>query len=95
MLAYLDDVVLGVPASCFADALRLLREDLAAVGHFPNPRKLEIWTPSGIPPPSNLSESERARWRPDGLTVLGLPLEHGHGDAERGGAGEEGGRGGE
>ncbi len=104
LLAYLDDVLLGVPADCFADALRTLQEELATVGHIPNPRKLEIWTPSGVQPPG-LPAAAQAQWRADGLTVLGLPLpapapaeenrELGasgeeHGEGARGGGNERG-----
>ena len=73
IMAYLDDVLLGVPRHCFAAALRILREELAAIRHFPAPHKTEIWAPSGNRPPG-LRPADEAAWRPAGLNVLGLPL---------------------
>ena len=73
LVAYLDDVLLGVPAEACAEALRILHEELAAVRHFRSWGKLEIWSPAGIQPPGLPSEAATA-WRPEGLTVLGLPL---------------------
>lgn len=73
LVAYLDDVLLGVPAEACAEALRILHEELAAVRHFPSWSKLEIWSPAGTQPPGLPSEAATA-WRPEGLTVLGLPL---------------------
>ena len=75
LVAYLDDVLVGVPATCFAESLSILQEELRTVGHHANPQKLEVWTPSGIPPP-RLPAEVQARWRTEGLTVLGLPIQH-------------------
>ena len=73
LFAYLDDVVLGVPGQHCAAALQILREELAAIRHFPAPHKTEIWSPGGHRPPGLLAADDVA-WRPEGLTVLGLPL---------------------
>ena len=72
LVAFLDDVVIGVPSRVFAAALRILHEELRTVGHVPHWGKLEFWSPAGRRPPG--LPPEATGWNPRGLTVLGVPL---------------------
>ncbi len=70
---YLDDVILGTPASVFVRALAILRDCLAATGHFTEERKFVVCSPLGGLPEGLLADLAGG-WCPDGLTVVGEPV---------------------
>ena len=51
LFAYLDDVILGVPAAVCTQALTTLYEELELIRHSPSEDKLELWSPEALPPP--------------------------------------------
>ena len=70
VLAYLDDVVIGVPPELAERALSVAQEELGRVGLSLNVDKTEVWSKSGTPP-----DSLRRYWRPDGFVILGSPVD--------------------
>ena len=69
VLAYLDDVVVLVPPELAAEVLPAAQRVLGEVGLDLRPDKTQAWSPSA-PCPPGLEE----QWRPDGLTLVGVPL---------------------
>ena len=67
----LDYIVL-VPHAIAEEITVMLKAELASCcGLKVNPKKLKVWTPSGRPPPGGL----RRHWAPEGLVLLGDPLD--------------------
>jgi Reverse transcriptase (RNA-dependent DNA polymerase). len=71
VLAYLDDVCLGVPPDLAEEALAVAEQLLAECGLQLNLTKCKAWSPSGVCPAASLQHL----WNPSGLVVLGAPLD--------------------
>ena len=69
VLAYLDDIVLVVPAALAGDAQDIAMTTLAPFGLALASTKTQAWSPQ-TPCPSCLT----AQWRMDGITVVGTPI---------------------
>jgi len=69
VLAYLDDVVVVVPPELASQALLTARAAFADLGLELQPSKTQAWSASS-PCPQGLEP----QWRPDGLTLGGVPL---------------------
>ena len=68
--AYLDDVLVGIPADAAARVPEFAAAAFLPVGCAVNENKTEVWVPAGVCP-AGCSEW----WSPRGLRVLGAPEE--------------------
>ena len=66
--AYLDDVLVGLPAAAAARVPELAAETFARVGCVVEQQKTKVWVPAGLCP-----SGCQAWWSPRGLRVLGAP----------------------
>ena len=69
VLAYLDDVVVMVPPKLAAQVLPTARAAFADLSLELQPGKTQAWSATS-PCPAGLEP----QWRPDGLTLVGVPL---------------------
>ena len=67
--AYLDDVLVAVPASIAPEVQRVAGEVFQGFGLRLRADKTQIWSPRSPCPPGL-----ETQWRTDGLTVVGVPL---------------------
>ena len=77
IMAYLDDVLLGLPPSLVQRGLELAREELATAGLDLVEAKTHAWAPE--PPPTAVLDwlKERGFWCPEGFRLLGTLLSGG------------------
>ena len=68
--AYLDDVLVGVPAAVAARVPALAAQTFAPAGCLVEQQKTKVWVPAGLCP-----DGCEAWWSPRGLRVLGAPAE--------------------
>ncbi len=72
ILAYLDDIVILAPPEVAELAMLTVRNALRDIcGLELTNHKTQVWTPRQVRPPGSLSQ----HWCPDGIVVLGGPLE--------------------
>ena len=67
--AFLDDVIVLTPAGLASAVEETAQEALGALGLELQPQKTQAWSARAACPPGL-----EARWRRDGLTLLGVPL---------------------
>ena len=74
LIAYLDDVLLGLPASLVRDGCEWAKEELGAAGLDLNLKKTCAWAAEA--PEAELLTwlTEQGYWRPEGFRLLGTPL---------------------
>ena len=70
MGAYLDDVLVGVPAAVAARVPALAAQAFAPAGCQVEQQKTKVWVPAGLCPAGC-----DAWWSPRGLRILGAPAE--------------------
>ena len=68
--AYLDDVVVGLPAALAARVPALAADAFAPAGCLVEQQKTKVWVPSGLCPAGC-----EGWWSPRGLRLLGAPVE--------------------
>ena len=79
IFAFLDDVVICSPREVAAEAFQQVRRALHDLGLAVNFSKTHTWTPAGDCPPGALAPL----WCPEGLVLLGGPLEDDHNSADQ------------
>ena len=67
--AYLDDVILVVPAEHLAACMDIVVAALAPTGYVENRAKREAWAPGGEAP-----AGDGLAWNPEGIVVTGCPV---------------------